>query len=805
MAAGYLVIPPWFPARNRSGRRVSGALFTVYENGTADTKAEIYADSDMVTPLANPVEADSSGNFPAIFAEAGTADEPVLYRVTISGPNGESIVNPGALDDWQPSLDADTAALVMSSNFADAAEESAAQAAASLADALAIQAMGDDAAAIATRAAKDANGSDFTDPVAVTQNIQFQRDATDTVAKPVNLNLSSYAIKAWSEFALTMDGTDKAANLTAAITAALTEGRELWIDADDEDGVPISTSQVIRGLNTLPYQAAFRRGLVIRGVGRGGAVFNSSVANGALFDIAPSDDFTAFNGMLGGSISGITILQSGTETASDGIRLRSVFQFDVSDTHVIGLTGTAYRIICSAGDKDGSNQVTMHRNRAENCATWGYDFEATAPNNEISHLTTVACVASGCGVDQSVAITGITKANPAVVTAAGHGLQNGDRVYLLGVGGMTEVDSFVTDTSYVVANRTSTTFQLTGINSTGYTTFTSGGRVVPFALTSGGWKWRGQKWNAINCGGVQNYNANLWLPGGSGLSQDFDCDFASENPLSGFGILIQGARNGEFGKPHLYSNQSFGGPNHAGILIDATTSTVRNITIDHPMIRATAAETNYRALKVMGTQVSRNTIRWEDPDYKQFDFAGQKRVVGLPFDSCPMECELLGVSGTALRLRPSARGNRYPLKAAENSTVFGGTRSTTGEVRVRRLEATGITLANTGLAISTVFNIYITDATQSLGRDALEASTTAPVQDTSGGSGRWIKTGDDTRTWVGRWATDAAGEWLTGTQNWLNPEWTAGAWYWTDSSGKLRTKSTLPTSDTDGTVVGSQS
>ena len=657
---------------------------------------------------------------------------------------------------------------------------------------------------IDSRAQKAANGSDFADPVEVTENIQFQRSATGSVPTGVNINLSNYAVKAGPEFGVVMDGQDKSGNLAAAIVAAQTEGKELWIDADDEDGVPINTSMMIRGQANLPYQAAFRRGLTIRGTGRGGAVFNSSVANGALFDISPTDDFASFKGQLGGSISGITIRRVTPVANSDGFRLRSLFQFDLSDTHVIGLTGTAYRIACTLGDTDGSNMVTMSRNRAENCQGWGFDFEATSPHNEISALTTIACVASGCGTNQSKAITAITQANPAVVTATAHGLQNGERVYLLGVGGMTQVDSFTTLTSYVVAGSTANTFQLQGVNSTAYSAFTSGGMAMPFALTSGGWKWRGQKWNCISSGGVQNNNANLWLPGGAGLSQDFWLDFSSENPVSGFGKLIHGGRNGHLIQPHLYSNQSFGGPNHGGLLIDGVISVVRNIKVEQPMIRATAAENNYIAAKAMGALCDNQSMQWIDPDYKQFDFAGQKRVEGFVVTSCPTEGELIAVSATNLRYRPDGRGNRYPLKVAENSTVFGGTRSTTGELVTKRLTATGLNLSNSGQPASTTLNIYVVDAWSTLGRDNLEASATAPVQDTTGGTGRWIKTGDDTRTWVGRWATDGSSQWLTGTQNWLNPEWIKGAWYWTDSTGDLRTSATLPASDTAGTVVGTQ-
>lgn len=68
-------------------------------------------------------------------------------------------------------------------------------------------------------------------------------------------------------------------------------------------------------------------------------------------------------------------------------------------------------------------------------------------------------------------ITGITKANPAVVTAAGHGLRSGDLVALASIGGMTELNG----NSYIVDVLTTGTFALRGVNSTAYGTYTSGG------------------------------------------------------------------------------------------------------------------------------------------------------------------------------------------------------------------------------------------------------------------------------------------------------------------------------------------
>jgi WD40 repeat protein len=69
-------------------------------------------------------------------------------------------------------------------------------------------------------------------------------------------------------------------------------------------------------------------------------------------------------------------------------------------------------------------------------------------------------------------ITGITNARPAVVTTStAHGFTSGERVYLTGVGGMTQVNG----NFYTVATPTPTTFQLSAVNSTDYGTYTSGG------------------------------------------------------------------------------------------------------------------------------------------------------------------------------------------------------------------------------------------------------------------------------------------------------------------------------------------
>lgn len=70
-------------------------------------------------------------------------------------------------------------------------------------------------------------------------------------------------------------------------------------------------------------------------------------------------------------------------------------------------------------------------------------------------------------------ITGATQANPCVLTVTAHPFANGDQVKVSGVVGMTQLNGNV----YTVAGATTNTFQLTGINSTGYTAYVSGGTV----------------------------------------------------------------------------------------------------------------------------------------------------------------------------------------------------------------------------------------------------------------------------------------------------------------------------------------
>jgi hypothetical protein len=135
----------------------------------------------------------------------------------------------------------------------------------------------------------------------------------------------------------------------------------------------------------------------------------------------------------------------------------------------------------------------------------------------------------------------------------------------------------------------------------------------------------------------------------------------------------------------------------------------------------------------------------------------------------------------------------------------GGVPSTTGEWVAYQVPGE-IGISNSGLAASTRYYMYLYDNS---GIPALELSTTAFTYDTE--TVYPVKTGDATRTYCGSVITDASSLFVTSGAGWLNPSLVPGSqtgvytFMWTDSSNRLRVRyATAPTSDTDGTIVGTQ-
>jgi hypothetical protein len=71
-------------------------------------------------------------------------------------------------------------------------------------------------------------------------------------------------------------------------------------------------------------------------------------------------------------------------------------------------------------------------------------------------------------------ITGITQDDPAIVTVASHGWQTGYQIYIDDVSGMSELNERI----FRIERLTTNSFSLLGIDSTVYTTYSSGGTAI---------------------------------------------------------------------------------------------------------------------------------------------------------------------------------------------------------------------------------------------------------------------------------------------------------------------------------------
>lgn len=95
------------------------------------------------------------------------------------------------------------------------------------------------------------------------------------------------------------------------------------------------------------------------------------------------------------------------------------------------------------------------------------------PENDLSVNTTNFEFAWNAG--SSATVTGVTNANPGVVTATGHPFTDGQKVYFEGIVGMTELNFADADNIYTVANADANTFELSGTDTTTFTAYSSGG------------------------------------------------------------------------------------------------------------------------------------------------------------------------------------------------------------------------------------------------------------------------------------------------------------------------------------------
>jgi hypothetical protein len=109
---------------------------------------------------------------------------------------------------------------------------------------------------------------------------------------------------------------------------------------------------------------------------------------------------------------------------------------------------------------------------------------------------------------ETIAVTGATAANPCVLTvASGHGLVNGDEIYLAGIGGMVELNGRY----FTIGATSATTLTLTGIDASAYGAFTTAGTAQ--RVLGELWDWTAQLTLPSDCLRVlevENDDAGEW-------------------------------------------------------------------------------------------------------------------------------------------------------------------------------------------------------------------------------------------------------------------------------------------------------
>lgn len=105
------------------------------------------------------------------------------------------------------------------------------------------------------------------------------------------------------------------------------------------------------------------------------------------------------------SVKELQIQNNTSPLASTGIRIRRCYQVSIENVWINGMQRDGILITvpnATAGDRDGSNQVTLRHVRLENCLGWGLNCELHQGNNELSYVTLDNVFVSACGTASAI-------------------------------------------------------------------------------------------------------------------------------------------------------------------------------------------------------------------------------------------------------------------------------------------------------------------------------------------------------------------------------------------------------------------
>jgi hypothetical protein len=123
--------------------------------------------------------------------------------------------------------------------------------------------------------------------------------------------------------------------------------------------------------------------------------------------------------------------------------------------------------------KPKASSLTVYKGGVAQTETTHYTYDTTT-----GIVTFVATTTKSVNANSTKAITGISQANPGNVLCVGHGFVTGDKIKIISVGGMTQVNNLYFTVTVVDADN----FTI-GVNTSAYTAYTSGGSAIKYGIT----------------------------------------------------------------------------------------------------------------------------------------------------------------------------------------------------------------------------------------------------------------------------------------------------------------------------------
>lgn len=167
---------------------------------------------------------------------------------------------------------------------------------------------------------------------------------------------------------------------------------------------------------------------------------------------------------------------------AQGFRYKDWANFDVTDQNAYPVGSKTIQLVKDFVSGSEADQMTIQKPIAA-----GFSMKRGGGAFTDFTLDTTTGIITLTTPDWTGSITAITKASQGVVTITAHGRSNGDELYLSAIGGMTELNGVTVTLSNVTAD----TFQI-DVDTTNFTTYTSGGSAEKYVQSSETLTWTGE-------------------------------------------------------------------------------------------------------------------------------------------------------------------------------------------------------------------------------------------------------------------------------------------------------------------------